>query len=82
MYMFGQPGSDPLTNSNANLSAADMGNVEPADRTLYLVEVPQGWELRSSQGHGILYRDLSRPLQLAQAWVEAGRNHVLITRSA
>ncbi len=82
MYMFGQLGSDPLTNSNANLVAGDMGDFEPADRTLYLVEVPQGWELRSSHGHGILYQDLSRPLRLAQGWIEAGRDHVLITRSA
>ncbi|HEY5475862.1 MAG TPA: hypothetical protein VIK11_04010 [Tepidiformaceae bacterium] len=55
---------------------------EQSDLTLYLVQVPQGWELRSWRGRGILYSDLADPLRLAQGWVEEGCGRMLITRSA
>lgn len=75
--------SDPrLTAVRPGDSSREAADPEPTDLTLYLVEVPEGWELRSWHGHGIVYSGLADPLRLAQGWVEGGNGRILITRSA
>lgn len=90
MNMLGEPGTTARTTAACApgesgtplLARRHSTDPELGDLTLYLVEVPQGWELRSWHGHGIIYSDLTDPLRLAQGWVEEGPGRMLITRSA